>query len=196
MPEVTIYATKSAFLSYEYPNLNQHGQAVFTFSNGDKCLIGFGNAPDNVKFKRISEASLHVYGICSENDRYGYMMSAYGNGEDFDQNAVTWNTKPVVTRSPVAFLYPTPASIQKRLDWASGKIRINERNVYRYGIEISYYAADEVYTEKSSYKPYITITYQEDTVTAEIKNRAPASGYIPKGKDNNIHVQFISLNNT
>lgn len=184
MPEVTIYATKSAFLSYEYPNLNQHGQAVFTFSHGDECLIGFGNAPDNVKFKRISEATLHVYGICNEYYRYGYMMTADRNGEDFDPNAVTWNTKPVLAYGVAAWLYPAQPSTQKQLDWASGKIRGNERNVYRYGIEISYVGADEVYTEKSSYKPYITITYQEDTVTAEIKDRAPASGYIPKGKDN------------
>jgi hypothetical protein len=90
----------------------------------------------------------------------------------------------VLAYGVAAWLYPAQPSTQKQLDWASGKIRGNERNVYRYGIEISYASADEVYTEKSSYKPYITITYQEDTVTAEIKDRAPASGYIPKGKDN------------
>ena len=51
MPEITVYANRSAFLPYNQPNINDHTSETAEFSINDKSvlLVGF-DIPEAIRY--------------------------------------------------------------------------------------------------------------------------------------------------
>lgn len=187
MPEITIYASKSAYLPYEYPNTNDHSSATITPADPrDRFLIGFAPAPDAVKFKKIDSLELHLHGVGSgyvhsAASRYVRAFAAQFLRDAFNEESVNYNNAPEYCPSSV---WRPEGGNGDLKQWYSdigatdpyGAIAVYAW--YRYGINVMDIVSID--TAYSSDKPYMVVTYLEDDATAVIRGAAPASGYVPK----------------
>lgn len=190
MPTVTIQATTSARINREYPNVNDHSSAIIT-TTANEALIGFDTAPDSAKFKIIDTCEIYLYG---RGDNVVYVRPSYtktrefGCGalrEKFDENTATYKNAPAGLGShcsPSNFDFGGGDGISWSAAGIYGFSARTIQSIYRYGIRV--WSIDTLYTAKSNYKPYIIVTYLEDTVSASPTGLSPASGYVPKGKEN------------
>lgn len=183
MPQATIYATRSAFVQYEYPNANDHSSTTVTAQNqyNDALLIGFGTAPSNVKFKKIEKCALNLYGTGKKDREYSdgensYRFYARSLQAEFDENTVTYSDKPNGT---YAQWYPSWLGKTGKA-WHVGDNNVggNLRLWYKCGVIVSQIATLD--TAKSSNRPYMVVQYLDENVKAEPTDMAPASGYVPK----------------
>lgn len=171
MPQATIYANRSAFLSYEYPNANDHTSAsAKAGNNNDVLLIGFANAPESIKFKRIENVQvfIHLEGRCW----------LYNLQEKFDESNVTFNTRPK-DNGRGGLVQGGESGLKA---WGYTGIPTAGSDWYRNGIKAT--AFSEIDTAQSTYKPYAAVSYVEDNVQATPTGLTPASGYVPKQKEN------------
>lgn len=186
MPEVTIYASRSVYLPYEYPNTNDHTSARITPADKerDRFLIGFEEAPGNVKFKKIDSCQLFLHGrptrrtVDTSGTYYVYFKVVY-RSSGFDEKTATYNNTPYEYGGGNAF--PEAVDTGGAL-WTADRNKYGLYDWYRNGVEVS--QIDYIDTAYSSYKPYVIVSYLADNVTAVLRSMSPASGYIPKGKDN------------
>ena len=89
MPQVTIYANKSAYLPYMYPNTNDHSSATFIPADErDIVLIGFAAVPESVKFKIVDKIALYLHGVGSYVYKIYQHFSFKPLGDTFDENSV------------------------------------------------------------------------------------------------------------
>lgn len=185
MPEITIYASKSAYLPYEYPNTNDHSSATITPADPrDRFLIGFAAAPDDVKFKRIDKCRLFLYGVGAY-EPYSLSQeisfSASILAADFDAETVTYNTAPQYS---YASLWLPTAERSDDAQWYSadaetaGYGSAAQYDWYRHGINVS--DIKSIDTAYSDNKPYMVVTYQADDATLVVRGASPAGGYVPK----------------
>lgn len=191
MPQITLTATKSAIVDAEYPNVNNHSAVIATIKAGDSgLLLGF-TIPEAVRFKVFSSAVLHVY---AESD---YVESKYGDhwlgyfpikalSAPFDADTVTFNTTPALcVNSNYWHLYrydaDTSASKNAWHDDERDSGGLTVLAGIRNGIKISTTSgSSQIWTEKSSYKPYFVVNYIEDENSATIGRLSPASGFVHK----------------
>nr|DAH63429.1 MAG TPA: Oligo alginate lyase [Caudoviricetes sp.] len=181
MPQVTIYANKSAYLPYEYPNTNDHSSATFTPTDErDIVLIGFAAVPESVKFKIVDKIALYLHGVGAYVYKIYQHFSFRTLGDTFDENSVTYNNKPDISNWGVLI----EASKSDAAQWYHG-----ERDADTWGIRgckngICVQDVASIDTSHSNYKPYMVITYLDSNATASVGGLTPKSGYIPKTKDN------------
>lgn len=194
MPTVTIQANKSAYLPYEYPNTNDHKGAKIKPDDyhRDRFLIGFAQAPESVKFKKIDKCTLYLRGLGGD---IGYYTNGHARAfkaqtisADFDAETVTYNNAPARAGYSSQswhprFLYNGRDAGSDTDEWhsADNSTTADKRLWYKNGLDIS--AIEEINTAYSNYKPYMVISYQDDEVTADPDQLSPASGYVPKAKD-------------
>ena len=177
MPQVTSYANKSAYLPYEYPNTNDHSSATFTPDRiGDIILIGFAAVPESIKFKDLDKVEVHLHGVASYITTSGRCFSFSPLKEEFNENTATYNNRPSIR----GYTALACGSTDNAEQWYSSQHLEAWQGIYvcKYGISVQDVA--HIDTSRSNYKPYIVITYRDDTVTASIGGMAPNSGYIPK----------------
>ena len=181
MPQVTIYANKSAYLPYMYPNTNDHSSATFIPADErDIVLIGFAAVPESVKFKIVDKIALYLHGVGSYVYKIYQHFSFKPLGDTFDENSVTYNNKPDIPAGGVL----VEASKSDAAQWYHG-----ERTADTWGIRGCKYGicvqdVTRIDTSRSNYKPYMVITYLDSNATASVGGLTPKSGYIPKTKDN------------
>ena len=193
MPTATIYANKSAYLPYAYPNTNDHSSATIIPSDvdRDKFLVGFSGAPNSIRFKRIDKCTLFLHGVGDEQgysgskDSWWHRFRAYELAEAFNAETVTYNTAPSEGMfngrwDPEG----TSAAETTGHIWHSGEniTKGGLSNWYRYGISV--WTIKSIDTAYSSYKPYMVVSYLDDDVTVTPTGMSPASGYVPKGSTN------------
>lgn len=182
MPQVTIQASRSAYLPYAYPNTNDHSSATITSADSrDRFLVGFAAAPDAVKFKRIDDLTLYLHGIGAATQPYRQSFAAQSLREPFDEKSVTYNTTPRYYPSSTWLPGASPSTSRQWYSAAMSDLAFGANlyyDWYRYGLIIMDIASID--TAYSSDKPYMVVTYLEDDATAVIRGAAPASGYVPK----------------
>ena len=182
MPQVTIYANKSAYLPYEYPNTNDHSSATFTPTDErDIVLIGFAAVPESVKFKIVDKIKLFLHGVGAWVYSTYQMFEYWPISEDFNEDTVTYNNKPKVMWG---YGIGVEASKNAAAQWYSGEKPADAGavNACKYGIAVQ--EIKRIDTSRSAYRPYIVITYLDSDATATVGGLTPKSGYIPKTKDN------------
>ena len=182
MPQVTIQASRSAYLPYAYPNTNDHSSATITPADSrDRFLIGFAAAPDAVKFKKIDDLTLYLHGIGDATEPYRQSFAAQSLREPFDEESVTYNTTPKYYPSSTWLPSASPSTARQWYSAAMSDLAFVANlyyDWYRYGLIIlDIVSIDTAY---SNDKPYMIVTYLEDDATADIRGAAPASGYVPK----------------
>ena len=182
MPQVTIYANKSAYLSYEYPNVNDHISAKVAPPDGRSCvLVGFANTAESIKFKKIESCGLYLHGI-GLISTWPYGLTFYANSltEPFDEATVTYNTAP---KSADPYWMPFAKSSAGE-SWSGGNARGSNAMWlwYKNGIAIS--DINTLDTAVSNYRPYMLVEYRDDDVTATLSGMSPESGYVAKGAAN------------
>lgn len=193
MPTATIYANKSAYLPYAYPNTNDHSSATIIPSDvdRDKFLVGFSGAPNSIRFKRIDKCTLFLHGVGDEQgysgskDSWWHRFRAYELAEAFNAETVTYNTAPSEgTYKGQWNPEGTSAAAETGRIWHSGEniTKGGLSNWYRYGLSV--WTIKSIDTAYSSYKPYMVVSYLDDDVTATPTGMSPASGYVPKGSAN------------
>lgn len=181
MPEVTIYANKSAYLPYMYPNTNDHTSATFTPTDGrDLVLVGFETVPESVKFKIIDKIALYLHGVGSYVYKIYQHFSFRTLGDTFDEKSVTYNNKPDISGSGLLL----EANKSDAAQWYHNEGHADTWNIRgcKYGICVQ--DVTRIDTSRSSYKPYMVITYLDSNATATVGGLTPRSGYVPKTKDN------------
>ena len=193
MPTATIYANKSAYLPYAYPNTNDHSSTTIIPSDvdRDKFLVGFSGAPNSIRFKRIDKCTLFLHGVGDQQgysgskDSWWHRFRAYEIAEAFNAETVTYNTAPSEGMfngrwDPEG----TSAAETTGHIWHSGEniTKGGLSNWYRYGISV--WTIKSIDTAYSSYKPYMVVSYLDDDVTVTPTGMSPASGYVPKGSTN------------
>lgn len=182
MPQVTIYANKSAYLSYEYPNVNDHISAKVSPPNGkSRVLVGFANTAESIKFKKIESCGLYLHGI-GLISTWPYGLTFYANSltAPFDEATVTYNTAP---KSADPYWMPFAKSSAGE-SWSGGNARGSNAMWlwYKNGIAIS--DINTLDTAVSEYRPYMLVEYRDDDVTATLSGMSPESGYVAKGAAN------------
>lgn len=182
MPQVTIYANKSAYLPYMYPNTNDHSSTSFTPTDErDLVLFGFATVPEPVKFKIIDKIKLFLHGVGAWVYSTYQMFEYWPISEDFNEDTVTYNNKPKVMWG---YGIGVEASKNAAAQWYSGEKPADAGavNACKYGIAVQ--EIKRIDTSRSAYRPYIVITYLDSDATATVGGLTPKSGYIPKTKDN------------
>ena len=182
MPQVTIYANKSAYLPYMYPNTNDHSSTSFTPTDErDLVLFGFATVPESVKFKKIDKIKLFLHGVGAWVYSTYQMFEYWPISEEFSEDTVTYNNKPNVMWG---YGRGVEASKNAAAQWYSGERPAADgaANVCKYGIAVQ--EIKRIDTSRSAYRPYIVISYLDSDATATVGGLTPKSGYIPKTKDN------------
>lgn len=180
MPSVTLYANKSAYLSYEYPNANSYGSATVTASaTADSVLIGFAAPPENMKYKHISNVMLYVYadGRDKRSTWYLQSVSVACLTSGFDEKTATYNNRPSSNYADSAL---APEYNTNGKEWLSCELDLGLKatSAARYGVKISSF--ESIDTAYSSNKPYLTVDYVDENASIYLINLAPQSGYVPK----------------
>ena len=182
MPQVTIYANKSAYLPYMYPNTNDHSSTSFTPTDTrDLVLFGFDTVPESVKFKKIDKIKLFLHGVGAWVYSTYQMFEYWPISEEFSEDTVTYNNKPNVMWG---YGRGVEASKNAAAQWYSGERPAADgaANVCKYGIAVQ--EIKRIDTSRSAYRQYIVISYLDSDATATVGGLTPKSGYIPKTKDN------------
>lgn len=172
MPSVTLYANKSAYLSYEYPNANSYGAATIVAgkSSSDSALIGFEAPPENVKYKRLESIVvwIHATGKGTEGRLFVNCLA-----QEFDEKTVTYNTRPSKYQASYSSDAAAAGWVRNPIDYS-----ISAACAAKYGVEVGYF--ESVDTELSSNKPYLVVNYIDEDTGVYFINLAPQSGYVPK----------------
>ena len=157
MPEITVYATRSAFLPYNQPNINDHTSETAEFSINDKSvlLVGF-DIPEAIRYKLLDTVQFFAY-----SDSWNTSPKVDGLAAGFDVQTASYNNKP--TSKYVANLFNKDGTYNTRTRcWRySNKIKSTEYAAegLRNGFSITRERDGWIDTAYSSNKPYIIVTY-------------------------------------
>lgn len=181
MPQVTIYANKSAYLPYMYPNTNDHSSTSFTPTDTrDLVLFGFAEVPESVKFKIVDKVALYLHGVGSWVYSVYQGFSFKALKDTFNEDDATYNNKPAI--HPSSRL--AEGSKSDAAQWYHNERKADTWSIWgcKYGICVQ--DVTSIDTSRSIHKPYMVITYLDSDATASVGGLTPQSGYVPKTKDN------------
>ena len=182
MPEITVYANRSAFLPYNQPNINDHTSETAEFSNNDKSvlLVGF-DIPEAIRYKLLDTVQFFAY-----SDSWNTSPKVDGLAAGFDVQTASYNNKP--TSRYVTHLFNKDGTYNTRTRcWRySNKIKSTEYAAegLRNGFSITREIDGWIDTAYSSNKPYIIVTYLDQNAEGLIDSLSPTSGYVAKTKAN------------
>lgn len=180
---LTLACTKSAFINDESPNSNYHGAGSYdvfekSYSYERMLLLGFEAFPSALEKKIIYSASLYFSGQTNDRDVY-YVIQR--NTEDFDENTVTYKTRPAYWN--LSINEPDSTALER----IHVPISIGSLGglVKSYGIHADvfvgyrYNKTATVYTRNASaaYRPAIVVEYDDtDEATSKVVSSLPANG--------------------
>lgn len=184
MATKTVYAKRCALVSEAQPTESlSYGATVYAESATGatkKFVIEF-DLPDEVKKAKITDVVLHVY----VNDTYVYSGKQF-YVEVFDKlvdGVVCWNNLPYSYREYVNE-YTGASSVSKYFTLQFDTSYKHQNYAARNGIAVFGFGSNSfcIYTDKSSYQPYLEITYEP--ITYSLKYLSPSSGSINRANDN------------
>lgn len=189
MANQTFYSKQSAKISSSNKNYNDHTGATVSFLS-DRLLVDFNSVVAQYPFNVIAGIDLYLYlqekGSATNPWLYYFPLSS-----NFDEITVNYDTKPG--------LYDT-----YRCDFGDGVlsgqyIKIPDINadglaamyIVRYGVLLQFGRYSGTFqTGHGVNKPYIIVETSDQIATGELKNFAPAAGYIDLSKDNIFSFDF------
>lgn len=175
----TLKIEKFAFLDESARGVNDHTSNPVTLNGGDYLLMAFQALPENMRFKRITDATAHAYlsRVTGLNDAYTTVLF-----DQLDAESITYNTKPNHLSSSYG---DTKVTISR--GWNEIDDYVTMYGI-RYGIVfyLNKYADGSVAVATSGANaPYLTVTVDEsDTIGLTLRETSPASGAIIKTQDN------------
>lgn len=177
MPQVTLYANKSALVKPGAPTTNfstgSEETLLDTALNAAYLLAGFAAMAAELQYKKISAISACAY-MTPGGSWCSPVIDALTAG--FVESEATYATAPGTTDTNYG------SSI-----YAAGyaATQLHDLRALTNGVQIgsgSTFAS--VQTSRGVNKPYLQVDYEDTDVTGVISGCAPASGYVPKGKAN------------
>lgn len=175
----TLKIEKFAFLDESARGVNDHTSNPVTLNGGDYLLMAFQALPENMRFKRITDATAHAYlsRVTGLNDAYTTVLF-----DQFDAESITYNTKPNHLSSSYG---DTKVTISRGWNEIDDYVTVYG---IRYGVVfyINKYADGSVAIVTSGTNaPYLTVTVDDsDTIGLTLDSLAPKSGAIIKTQDN------------
>lgn len=189
MSTITLYANQSARISSDDLLFNNHTETISvlpvprpsTTVPDNKLFLSF-SIPSTIRDKKIVQSNYYLYAK-NTGDYNG--VSLWACDAAFDESTIDYGD------------YPDRSSKIKDLDLSSsfGWNSFFSQNTYgiaetlRNGLELSYYIDgfygtgeySSIYNSRSSYKPYIVLSYEDATVYT--KNCSPSQGYANEQED-------------
>ena len=175
----TLKIEKFAFLDESARGVNDHTSNPVTLNGGDYLLMTFQALPENMRFKRITDATAHAYlsRVTGLNDAYTTVLF-----DQFDAESITYNTKPNHLSSSYG---DTKVTISRGWNEIDDYVTVYG---IRYGVVfyINKYADGSVdIVTSGTNAPYLTVTVDDsDTIGLTLDSLAPKSGAIMKTQDN------------
>ena len=178
MPDYTIQADRSAFVSLQSPNTNfSSGTKENLQDKADGLLVHFAAMATAGQFKKIRQLQLFV-GTDAPNDAYGFY--GYALKTDFSEKSATYNSQP--ERFGHQFFYTNNFKDNyARSPYISSNFeRDGLKSIFSHGLNICIDALTgkqtNVYTSRSSYPPYIVVTVYDEVIGLSISGQSPAAG--------------------
>lgn len=178
MPDYTIQADSSAFVSLQSPNTNfSSGTKENLQDKADGLLVHFAAMATAGQFKKIRQLQLFV-GTDAPNDAYGFY--GYALKTDFSEKSATYNSQP--ERFGHQFFYTNSFKDNyARSPYISSNFeRDGLKSIFSHGLNICIDALTgkqtNVYTSRSSYPPYIVVTVYDEVIGLSISGQSPAAG--------------------
>ncbi len=178
MPDYTIQADRSAFVSLQFPNTNfSSGTKENLQDKADGLLVHFAAMATAGQFKKIRQLQLFV-GTDAPNDAYGFY--GYALKTDFSEKSATYNSQP--ERFGHQFFYTNSFKDNyARSPYISSNFeRDGLKSIFSHGLNICIDALTgkqtNVYTSRSSYPPYIVVTVYDEVIGLSISGQSPAAG--------------------
>ena len=178
MPDYTIQADRSAFVSLQSPNTNfSSGTKENLQDKADGLLVHFAAMATAGQFKKIRQLQLFV-GTDAPNDAYGFY--GYALKTDFSEKSATYNSQP--ERFGHQFFYTNSFKDNyARSPYISSNFeRDGLKSIFSHGLNICIDALTgkqtNVYTSRSSYPPYIVVTVYDEVIGLSISGQSPAAG--------------------
>lgn len=178
MPDYTIQADRSAFVSLQSPNTNfSSGTKENLQDKADGLLVHFAAMATAGQFKKIRQLQLFV-GTDAPNDAYGFY--GYALKADFSEKSATYNSQP--ERFGHQFFYTNSfKNNYARSPYVSSNFeRDGLKSIFSHGLNICIDALTgkqtNVYTSRSSYPPYIVVTVYDEVIGLSISGQSPAAG--------------------
>lgn len=168
-----------AFLDESARNVNDHTSNPVTLSPGDYLIMSVQELPQNMRFKRITDATAHAYlsSVTGVNEAYTSVMFA-----QFDAESITYNTKPNHLSSSYG---DTKVTISRGWNEIDDYVTVYG---IRYGIVFYLNKYDDgsvAVVTSGTNAPYLTVTVDDsDTIGLTLDSLAPKSGAIIKTQDN------------
>lgn len=178
MPDYTIQADRSAFVSLQSPNTNfSSGTKENLQDKADGLLVHFAAMATAGQLKKIRQLQLFV-GTDAPNDAYGFY--GYALKTDFSEKSATYNSQP--ERFGHQFFYTNSFKDNyARSPYISSNFeRDGLKSIFSHGLNICIDALTgkqtNVYTSRSSYPPYIVVTVYDEVIGLSISGQSPAAG--------------------
>lgn len=178
MPDYTIQADSSAFVSLQSPNTNfSSGTKENLQDKADGLLVHFAAMATAGQFKKIRQLQLFV-GTDAPNDAYGFY--GYALKTDFSEKSATYNSQP--ERFGHQFFYTNSFKDNyARSPYVSSNFeRDGLKSIFSHGLNICIDALTgkqtNIYTSRSSYPPYIVVTVYDEVIGLSISGQSPAAG--------------------
>lgn len=178
MPDYTIQADRSAFVSLQSPNTNfSSGTKENLQDKADGLLVHFAAMATAGQFKKIRQLQLFV-GTDAPNGAYGFY--GYALKTDFSEKSATYNSQP--ERFGHQFFYTNSFKDNyARSPYISSNFeRDGLKSIFSHGLNICIDALTgkqtNVYTSRSSYPPYIVVTVYDEVIGLSISGQSPAAG--------------------
>ena len=175
----TVKIKDFAFLDESARGVNDHTSNPVTLNHGDYLIMSVQELPQNMRFKRITDATAHAYlsSVTGVNEACTSVMFA-----QFDAESITYNTKPNHLSSSYG---DTKVTISR--GWNEIDDYVTMYGI-RYGIVfyLNKYADGSVAVVTSGTNaPYLTVTVDDsDTIGLTLRETSPTSGTIIKTQDN------------
>lgn len=188
MSTYTLNANKSALIKPSYPSSNFCANAVeqlYGDGESNKLLVGFDELPSSLWYKKITGATINCF-IYS--DYYNQLANVAAEAllGSFSESAVTYNNAP----SSDVGTYCKSGYIFNDGEVDSGYVSAGPMSgltAIKNGVSIfkgSTNTSSRIATSRSANLPYLTVHYDDTTVTGLIQYASPPSGYVPKTKAN------------
>lgn len=191
MVYVDLICTKAALIRSDYPDTNYHGAAKYRMCgpdispNDSYLLLEFESLPSEYHYRSIYGASLNI--TCSKNAPSTKLPMFYWSTLEsaFDQNTVTWNSRPLpvynsynggrATSGTGDELISIPVNFSDIYGMSTAEAAYTVLNSPAFRLDYSgssltgsYYA--DVYTDAaaSGKKPFLRITLSDDNASVTV----------------------------
>lgn len=178
MPDYTIQADRSAFVSLQSPNTNfSSGTKENLQDKADGLLVHFAAMAAAGQFKKIQRLQLFV-GTDAPNGAYGFY--GYALKTDFSEKSVTYNSQPEKFSHQFFYTNNFANNYASSPYVGSNFERDGLKSIFSHGLNICIDALTgkqtDVYTSRSSYPPYIVVTVYDEVIGLSISGQSPAAG--------------------